>query len=58
MKTNLASKIVSLALWSKPNRTHLPNTHTCSTGLAVLLLAAAFIAGCKTTPSVDWNLHV
>ena len=58
MKTNLASKIVSLAQWSKPNRPHRPNTHTCSTGLAVLLLAAAFIAGCKTTPSVDWNSRI
>jgi hypothetical protein len=25
---------------------------------AILFLAAAFIAGCKTTPSVDWNSRV
>ena len=37
MKTNLASKILSLA---------------------VLFLAAAFIAGCKTTPTVDWNSRI
>jgi hypothetical protein len=60
MKANLAAKILSLALWGKPNRPHLPNTNTntCSTGLAVLLLTAAFIAGCKTTPSVDWNNRI
>ena len=37
MKTNLASKIVSLA---------------------VLLLAAALIAGCKTTTAVNWNSRI
>jgi hypothetical protein len=26
--------------------------------LAVLLLAAAFIAGCKTPPQVDWNSRI
>ena len=26
--------------------------------LAVLFLAIVFIAGCKTTPSVDWNSRV
>ena len=26
--------------------------------LAVLFLAVAFIAGCKTTPAVDWNSRV
>ena len=58
MKTNLAAKVLSLALWSKPNRPHLPNTNTCSTRLAILFLAVAFIAGCKTTPQVDWNNRV
>jgi hypothetical protein len=58
MKANLAVKVLSLALWSKPNGRHLPNTNTCSTGLAVLFLAVAFIAGCKTMPQVDWNSRV
>jgi hypothetical protein len=58
MKTNLAAKVLSLGLWSKPNRPHLPNTNTCSTGLAILFLAVALIAGCKTTPQVDWNSRV
>jgi hypothetical protein len=58
MKTNLAAKVLSLALWSKPNRPHLPNTNTCSTRLAILFLAVAFITGCKTTPQVDWNSRV
>ena len=26
--------------------------------LAILFLAVAFIAGCKTTPTVDWNSRV
>jgi len=31
---------------------------TCSTGLAILFLAVALIAGCKTTPTVDWKSRV
>jgi hypothetical protein len=58
MKTNLAAKALSLALWSKPNRPRLRNTNICSTGLAILVLAVAFIIGCKTTPQVDWNSRV
>ncbi len=58
MKANLAAKVLSLALWSKPNRPHLPNTNTCSTGLAILFLAVALIAGCKTMSKVDWNSRV
>ena len=58
MKANLAAKVLSLALWSKPNRPHLPNTNTCSTRLAILFLAVALIAGCKTTPQVDWNSRI
>jgi len=58
MKTKLAAKALSLALWSKPNRPRLPNTDICSTGLAIMVLAVAFITGCKTTPQVDWNSRV
>jgi len=58
MKTILAVKVLSLALWSKPNGRRLPNTNTCSTGLAVLLFVVAFLTGCKTTPAVDWNSRV